>query len=251
MQRLLEVEWGSSPMEIGVEVYRIVTEVTGVRDPYREIKMGSNDLALKKYPYLKRIVERSNDPLKTAIKISISGNIIDFGALESFNIEDTISKVLQHDLNERDYRVFERKLEEASSIVFFADNAGEIVFDKVLVEELIKYNPGIKVIFVVRGFPIINDATMEDAVFIGLNKIPNVIVEKFGSDELSVESLKMGLHDAENWVSNASFSISKGQGNYELFSGFRNTFFLLVAKCPVIARSLGVKVGDPVLKYFE
>ena len=231
----------SSPPETGRLIYRKVSEITGNWDPYREIKDKSTKKALSLYPSLKSHVEKSNDSLLAAIRIAIAGNVIDFGAGRAFDIEKDTAETLKKDFVICDYGRFKDCLDKADEILYIGDNAGECVFDKVLIEEMKK-----PTIYVVRNTPVINDATYEDAVKAGIDKVATILSS--GTDApgtiLKTCSLKF-----KNVYKSSKFIISKGQGNYEALSNEKHTiFFLLKVKCQVIANDIGAGEGDIILK---
>lgn len=220
-------------------------EVLENPDPYYEEKRKYNKIALNLYPILKELVKNSKDPLYSAVKIAISGNIIDLGILDisKINFKEYIKEVLETPLALDHYEYFKRELEKAKNIVYILDNAGEIVFDKVLIEELKDKN----VISVVNEGPIINDALMEDAKEIGLDKVCKVITS--GTDIVGKIPEK-GSEEFKKAFYNADLIIAKGQGNYEnLNEKNLNIFFLLKAKCEIIAKSLGINFGGLALAY--
>ncbi len=237
---LPEIHFGATPPEIGREVYRIISKRTGIKDPYRKIKEKCTRQALSLYPELKKLINSSEDRLMTAIRISIAGNIIDFGANFDFDLKKDVGTILSQDFSINHYREFCEALDKARKILYLADNAGETVFDRFLIEEINK-----PVIYVVRAHPIINDATREDALLAGIDKVAEIVssgcdapgnILKFCSDEF----LKV--------YRSADLIISKGQGNYEgLSDEDRPIFFLLKTKCHVIARDIGIDEGSIVL----
>jgi hypothetical protein len=247
-KKLLESNWDSTPPELAHEVHKIVKSITNEKDPYKEVKKESNDLVLKMYPALKEKVEESKDPLRTAVRLAIAGNIIDFGPLQEFNLEETISEVLKKKFVIDDYEELKENLKDAETLLFFTDNAGEIGFDKLLVETFLKAKKLEKIRFVVKGGPIINDATLEDATYMGLCDLPNVKFLTLSNGEAGTGP-ERNSQTVKNWITKHDLVISKGQGNYEGLSEHNGLFFMLMAKCPVIASDLGVKVGDIILKY--
>ncbi|MBN1621499.1 MAG: DUF89 family protein [Endomicrobiales bacterium] len=250
----------SSPPETGRLIYRIVKKITGKNDPYKKIKEKSNKLALSIYGALKRKLTHSNDRMLTAIELAIAGNIIDYGAKNTLNIEEEIAKILKEeyksikDENKAifDYAGFKKALKKAKTILYLADNAGETVFDKLLIEEIIRMDKNKKIIYVVKEKPIINDALEEDAAACGLDKITEVMSSGLDTPGTILRFCnKYFLKEYKQ----ADMVISKGQGNFEALSDSkRPVYFLLMAKCPVIAKhicSLGskCKVGDIILYY--
>ena len=164
-----------TPPEIAQQVYRIVYEITGDADPYRHAKRRADDLAMSFYPAMRDRVDDSNDPLQTACKLAIGGNAIDLGARDQYGDMNTIiEESLSCALNSDDYKLFKQSITDASSILYIGDNAGEIVFDQILAEQILKINSS-KIVYAVREKPIINDATIEDTVRVGLDRVVNVI----------------------------------------------------------------------------
>ena len=247
-KNLLESDWNLTPPELAHKVHRIVRSVTNEKDPYKKVKKESNDLVLKMYPALKTKVEESKDPLRTAVRLAIAGNIIDFGVVQEFNLEETIKEVLKKKFAIDDYMSLKEKLENAEKLLFFVDNSGEIGLDKLLVETFLETKKFEKIDFVVKGGPIINDATLEDAIYVGLDSLPNSKFLVISNGD-SGTGPKRSSQEVKRWISEHDLVISKGQGNYEGLSERNDLFFMLMAKCPIIASDIGVEVGDIILKY--
>lgn len=231
----------SPPPQTGAWIYQKVSRITGNPDPYRELKQTSIARALALYPELKQRVADSRDPLLTAIRVAIAGNVIDFGVNRVFDLEADVADVLEKDFAVCDDLEFRAALDRAEDVLYLGDNAGETVFDRVLIETI-----GKKVTYVVRGAPIINDATYEDAVQSGLDRVATIVSSGSTAPGTLLEQCSDDFRDR---FQQAGFIISKGQGNYEGLSG-RNepVFFLLKAKCPVISRDIGVKQEAILLK---
>jgi hypothetical protein len=239
-----DIPFSSSPPETGRLIYKRISEITGVEDPFKEVKDKYIKIALDLYPFLKKKVNESQDRLLTAIRLSIAGNVIDFGANQEFELEKEIDEILEKDFAVNDYREFCSALENTDKILYIGDNAGETVFDRILIEEMKK-----PVLFVVRDRPIINDATYDDAVKSGLNKVAKIVSSGTDAPGTVLSTCSEKFLKIYN---NAKFIISKGQGNYETLSEENHPiFFLLKVKCPVIARDIGVKNGDIVLKMIK
>ena len=247
-KKLLESNWDLTPPELAHQIHSIVKRITNENDPYKKVKKESNDLVLKIYPELKQKVKKSRDPLRTAVRLAIAGNIIDFGVPQEFNLEKTIREVLKKKFAIDDYKKLQEKLKDAKTLLFFVDNAGEIGLDKLLVETFLETKKLKKIDFVVKGGPIINDATLEDAVYMGLDGLPN-------SEFLTMSNGEVGTGPARSsqtvkrWIREHDLVVSKGQGNYEGLSEHDGLFFMLMVKCPIIASDLGVEVGDIILEY--
>ncbi len=238
---LKDIPLDNTPPETGMLIYQKISQVTGNKDPFKKIKKENIDKALSLYPEMKKLVDRSNDKLLTAIKLAIAGNVIDFGVNRAFDIEEEIAETVNKKLVLKDYEDFKDVLCKAKEILYIGDNAGEAVFDKILIEQLKK-----PVIYVVRGHPVINDVTFQDAVSIGIDKLARVISS---GTPAPGTILKTCNSDFIKLFKSADMVISKGQGNYEGLSGEnRSIFFLLKVKCHVIARNIGAKVGDVILR---
>ncbi len=236
-----EIPMENTPAESGILIYGKIREITGVTDPYRKIKQQHIAEAKTLYPELEKMAMASDDPLLTAIRLAIAGNVIDLGINKTFDIVADVKKILKQDFGIFDYEAFKTKLAAAESILYIGDNAGESVFDKILIKQLKK-----PVKYTVRSQPIINDATMEDALASGLDAVAELI--ESGSIAPGT-ILNRCTPEFMRIYRNADMVISKGQGNYEGLSDEKRTiFFLLKAKCPVIAGDLGVKEGDIILK---
>jgi uncharacterized protein with ATP-grasp and redox domains len=231
----------NTPPETGAIIYKKVSEITNNFDPYKKIKEKNIKHAMQLYPELKFVVKESNDSLLTAIRLAVAGNVIDLGIDKEFNIVEDIETILHQEFAVFDYELFKQELETAKEILYIGDNAGEAVFDKILIEKL-----GKPVTFAVREIPVINDITFKEAKQIGIDKVAKVI----SSGSIAPGTiLDLCSNEFIEIFNNADMVISKGQGNYEGLSGVnRSIFFLLKAKCPVIANNLGVKENDIILK---
>ncbi|MCK4462605.1 MAG: DUF89 family protein [candidate division Zixibacteria bacterium] len=238
---LSDISLESTPPETGELIYRMVREITGNPDPYRELKRENTRQALARYPSLKRTIEESDDSLLTAIRIAIAGNVIDFGPNATFDIDTAIEESLEMDFAICDYSVFKNYLAKAERILYIGDNAGETVFDRLLIEQMNK-----PVTYIVREKPVINDATAEDAVQAGIDKVATIVSS--GTDAPGT-ILSTCSSEFREMLDSAEFILAKGQGNYEgLSNEDHSIFFLLKAKCQIIANDLGVTKGDIVLK---
>jgi damage-control phosphatase, subfamily I len=243
LDALKERSPGETPPEIASVIHRIVRDHGNTPDPYQAEKQKATAKALKLYPELSRIVAdtQSDKKLEIAMRISIAGNIIDLGVHASFDMEETLERVLHQPFAINHMDAFEDRLNQASSILFFGDNAGETVFDRVLIEHL-----PVPVTYIVKGSPVLNDATLDDAVMAGLDQCTTLISS--GSD-IPGTVLDQCSPDVRSLFDQATLVIAKGQGNYETLSeASEKVFNLLQVKCPVIARDIGAPVGSIVVK---
>lgn len=248
MNHLQNINFEDSPPELSREVHYIIRSITKTNDPYRNVKIESNKTAEKIYVNLKKHVENADDSLLMSIKLAIVGNVIDFGTMNRFNVDDMIDHALHKDFDTSSYPEFKKTLDESKNILYLADNCGEIFFDKLLLEELNKMNK--KITYVVKSKPIINDALKDDADISGISKIAEVLASDDGQDKSTPGVVLDFASDVfHKKFKNADMVISKGQGNYEgLNDCDRKVFFLLVAKCPLVARDIKTDVGKLILK---
>jgi len=239
---------GCTPSEMARMIHKVMEKQMGEKDFYKKIKEQSNQMALALYPKLKEKVNKSKDRLLTAVEIAIAGNVIDYAAKNTLNIEEEIERLFRADFSDIgktifDYENFKDELHKAKQVLYLADNAGEVVFDRVLIEEIPEEK---EVIYAVREKPVINDALIEDALVCGIDKRAKVMSS--GVDAPGT-ILKYCSQEFVQLFKDADMVISKGQGNYEALNDEkREIFFLFRAKCPVIAQHADVNVGDVVLR---
>jgi uncharacterized protein with ATP-grasp and redox domains len=214
------------------------------KDPFKKIKSEYNQIALSLYPSLKTLLEESPDPLWTSTRLAIAGNVIDFGIFTSIDIEGTIKRSLHNQLAVDGYSDLRNVIRESGTILYITDNAGEIVFDRLLIETLMSL--GKNVIVAVKGSPVINDATVEDATEAGLVHVCEVIDN--GSEAVGT-ILQWTSPEFQEIFKNAHLVISKGQGNFETLFGKReNMFFLFQSKCTVVSQELDLPIGSMLIK---
>ncbi len=238
---LKDIPLTNTPPETGEVIFKRVREISGVDDPLAEKKKRSTQEVLKIYPQFKQMVTSSDDPLMTAIRLAIAGNVIDFGISDDYDIEKEIQETLSKEFEICDIKAFRSALERAQNILYIGDNAGESVFDRLLIETM-----GKPTVFIVREEPVLNDVIFDDAVAAGLDKVANIYSSGSTAPGTILESCSREFREL---FGDADLIIAKGQGNYEgLSTEKRPIYFLLKAKCPVIARDIGVETGAIVLK---
>ncbi len=243
MLKILNEKWdGISAPDCARDIQSLYRSVINDPDPFREVKRDSNDTVLKMYGDLEEMVRKSDDPFITALKLAIAGNIIDFAVNDHCDLQGTMEKVLNSDFAVDHTSQLREALHKAERVLYIGDNAGEIVFDKLLVSQL--SHSGLT--YSVRGAPAINDATMEDAEYVGMTGLTRVISSGYDSPTTIVS--KSG-DVFRRCYKEADVIISKGQGNLEGLIGEhdRRIFFLLMVKCDVIAEYLGVERGSYVV----
>jgi len=236
-----------TPAMLSQAAYRTVAEVTGVLDPYWDQKTTTNAEALRLVPDLERMVRTADNPLETAVRVAVAGNVIDLGIGHAFDIDVDVRELMTRPFAINAMDDFRDNIGSGRQILYVGDNSGEIVFDRVLVEQLLA--AGSAVVFAVKAGPVINDATREDAEIAGLTGLVPVITT--GSDDIGVnwETCSAEFCDAYD---GADLVVSKGQGNFEgLTERSQNVYFLLKAKCECVAAELGVTFGDIVFKHWH
>lgn len=239
--RIFGLDLDDSPAWLSMLAYDLASQHSGKHDPYRALKREQNEAALALEESMRERIRQSADPLETALHISAAGNVIDLGILHSheIDIETVIEEVLQQRFAVDHSEALKRSLESCGDLLFLLDNAGEIVFDKLLIEELQKHTT---VTAVVKGAPMINDVLMEDADFVGLTKVCEVIDNGGGFIGSPLKHVPQHFLDR---MGAADVIIGKGQGNYETIDVFDgNVFLILRAKCEIVAEHMGVKLGQ-------
>ncbi|MCQ6254374.1 DUF89 domain-containing protein [Methanocaldococcus sp.] len=240
------------PAWMGTVVHRHLKKISNTEDPYKNLKEKANKIALK---YLDKVRELCNDNndlerLRKKVLASIAGNVIDFGA---YSIDIDIEKLIEDTLNDKlkidnsKELLEDLKNEKIKKVLYICDNAGEIIFDRILIEEILKYNK--EVVAVVKGKPILNDATLEDAKIANIDKICRVITT--GSDIIGIILEECSEEFLKEFRS-ADLIIAKGMGNYESLTEYENEidkpiYYILKAKCKPVAENIGVNVGDNIL----
>ena len=241
---LSRMDFDKAPVIMGRKIQHLIQRLSGNSDPYRALKQQFNQMALDLYPRLKAQVNSAENAFETAARLALAGNMIDFGIgrmLESAQVAATIELALSANLK-GDIQSLEQAARTAASILYLGDNCGEIVFDRLFIEQLAPD----RVTYVVRAAPIINDVTMEDARFTGMADHTRVMDN--GSDAPGT-LLSECSQEFKTAFENADLIIAKGQGNYEtLHASNRLIFFMLKVKCPAVARHIGQEIGSYVIK---
>lgn len=238
---LHSADYNRTNPELLKETWDIIRENIRTEDPYQAIKSRYNRKILELENEITEIINRNENPLKTALKISILGNLIDFAGKNRVDdkailkrIRDVDREVISKDQSDRLIDL----LMKSETLLFIGDNCGEIVLDKILIKYIQQYNPLLKIYYGVRGMPIINDSTEEDALEVGMDAYATVISNEDGSPgtilDKTGEAFNRLFHEAD-------LIISKGQGNFEslIDSNRNNLFFLFMIKCDVAARMIG------------
>lgn len=243
LHELQNLNGHKTPPETVNILYAAIAEETGGKDLFREVKGRSTREALALYPELKKMIKNAVDPFETAVRLAIAGNIIDFAASGSYDLMESVHRLLNEPLTENDIPALKKELDQASWVLYIADNAGETVFDRLLIEEIA---PCKKVVYVVRGGPILNDATIEDAFAAGIEKVSEV--RTTGYRGLGVDFERSSQDFLKLW-DEAPVIIAKGMANYETLSDQdERVFLLLQVKCDAIGEDVGQPTGSLIVR---
>lgn len=249
LSRLTDLTWEENPMDVSSDLQEIVEELTGVSDPYREIKERNNEVALRCMTKARNIIEESDDQLRAAVKIAIAGNIIDLGTYSEADPEMSMMMAERVEPTIDDYEGFSSSILRAKKLLYFFDNAGEAIFDKLLIETMIRVRgrPFERITLVGKEKPLINDVTSADLRRLGFDKLPSAVIRSIGCGRNA--KLHAKSPEIDKMFNDHDLIILKGQGNFEMFQNKSNVFFLLVVKCAVVAEALRVDKGALILKY--
>ncbi len=231
---------------IGTEIHRTIKKETENPDPYIKEREISNDIALQYLPHVEKLLS-DDDNFKNYLKVAIAGNVIDFGALGlETDMESLIIETMKKEPSVDDSKELEYELENADTVLYLADNIGEIVFDKILIEKIKDY--GVDITVALKEKPILNDACIEDALKIGLDEVSKLT--STGTDSIGIIEEDMSSEFMELFKE-SDVIIAKGLGNYEGLGEMelneKPVFCLLNAKCKPVARDIGVSMGDNIV----
>lgn len=244
---LSKTKYGLKPIDISEEMYTKIETYLKINDIFYYEKKKSNEIALKLYDTFKLRILESSDPLYEAAKLAVSGNLVDFGAMPD-SLEFLISKVSEiwnEPFSIDDFEDFKFKLLNSNTLLYLVDNAGEIVFDKLFIDIMKTFNKNLHIAVAVKGKPIINDATLEDAKQIEIDRFAKIIDTGLKTPGTSIskatEEFRKAFFEYE-------IVLSKGQGNFEGLSDEKreNLYFALVAKCDVISKFIGVEKNSKI-----
>lgn len=236
----------SSAPEIVERINLLSEKMFGKQKDYSHIKRHFNNLILSMEEDIYSRICKSENPLMEAIRYSMTGNYIDFGAMDSV-CEDKLRSMIDasHDIqiDKAEFKNFEKELSDSKTAVLLADNCGEIVFDKLLIRTINKLYPNLKTDVIVRGVPVLNDITAEDARAVGIDMLSGIYSNGTGVAGTIIGRMP---RDTREIFENADVIISKGQGNFETlrYCG-RNVYYVFMCKCSMFAERFGVEQFSP------
>lgn len=240
-------DFTKSPPEVAAGVYEHLAEIANKRDLYDEVKLKSTEHAKSMVPQLRRQIDAAEDKLLAAVKVAVAGNVIDLASEVEFDVNEEIATVFETEFAHDHYKEFSEKLTSARTLVYLGDNAGEHIFDGLALETISAMYPALKIYFMTRGKPIINDVTYDEALRDGLDAYARLIdsgVDTPGFLYSHASPIAQRLFD------HADLVLSKGMGNYECLSPAprEGICYLLKVKCNVVAESIKADVGDIICK---
>ncbi len=248
-----ETDWNVTSPDIIHDVWLMMRQMYGIHDPLEKIKKEQNETARGVYPLAKDHVLNSNDPLGEAVKFAIAGNSIDIMKAEAQTpTKETVDRIKQHTLESKDIDTLKKRIQKAKKIVYISDNCGEIFFDKLLLET-IKTNSDPEITFIARSLPVLNDATVSDALIAGIDKLARVIRNGI-SEPFPGTTLNKVSPTARKYIEEADLIISKGGGNYDTLTEETTLkgkiTFLLEAKCVPYCTIYKVPLGSLIIDNF-
>ena len=248
------LDWDTTAVEVIGDIWRKIVKRVGTPDPFSIEKSNQNEKIMDLYPHLEKMVKATDDPLYLAVKLSILGNSMDLMVADtSVSVENSISEKAKLPLSKQSYSEFKQQLKASKHVLIFGDNAGEIVFDKLLIETIRKIHLP-EITFVVRSVPTLNDATLKEATSVGLDKVATVI-ENGIDGPLPGTLLSRCSREVNDLVHRADLIISKGGGNFDTLDEERkhlnkNISFLLLSKCDPYCNYFGMNLYRPILANF-
>ena len=246
-KRATNFSFNETPPYIAKDVYEYLEQMTNLDDPLEKLKQESIKKATSYLPLINKKIENSEDKLFTAIKAAVAGNVIDFATTKEFSLDDEINSIFKTNFSINDYKIFKEKLYKVDKLIILSDNAGENVFDKVLIKTIKELLPNLKIYYATRGKAIINDITIKEALQIGIDKYCEVISS--GVDTPGLEK-KQASKEFLKLFNETSLILSKGMGNFESLESSNDSriFFLFKVKCEVVANAISRNLGEIILK---
>ncbi|MCX5813928.1 MAG: ARMT1-like domain-containing protein [Proteobacteria bacterium] len=243
--------WHIFAGEIIRDIWYLLEEITAEADPMKEAKADQNKKAMQIYPFAKQLVSNSIDPFSTALKFSIAGNALDNLVGDHHEvIEQLIPELEKFTINEENILNFRKRMQKAKKLVYFIDNCGEIVFDKLFLEA-IRQMHNIDIVIVTRTLPVLNDATLQDARSVGLAEIAEVI-ENGTQEPLAGTMLAKVSPQVKSLVEKADLLISKGGANYDCLTEEPTVegkvTYLLHGKCYPYCSDNNVSLGSLIIR---
>lgn len=246
-QHIERFDHSNTPPHNATPMYEAVANYLQIDDIYAKMKADATKSALRLVSTCKANIEKMEDRLEGAIKTAIAGNVLDLASEVMFDLDEEVAKIFTTEFAIDNFKSLKERLQATKTLVYLADNAGEQIFDKICIEVIKELYPDIKIYYFVRGKPIINDLTLEDAKKSGLDEVATLVDSGVPTPGFVQE---FATKEANRLFESADCIISKGMGNYECLGEKRSLpiYFLLKVKCQVVARSIKAELGDIVCK---
>jgi len=239
---LSKMNFDETTPEIIGEIFDMIKRHTKNPDPYKETRNYYNTLFMELLPEFERKIDQAENSFMLAVRYAIVGNIIDFNPIHNTLLEDIydcFDNMEQLELAIDDSSALMKDISIAGTLLYLGDNCGEICMDKILLKKIKELNPNVKLFFGVRGKPVVNDSISDDAYSVGIDEYAEIIDNGDGSLGTVLNRTSPAFKEVYN---KADVVIAKGQANYECLSEEdKNIYFLLMTKCDVIAKDIGVE----------
>ena len=244
------LDWSMTGSQLVEQIFKIITAASGNPDPFRRWKEQHNEKCLTLYPLLRNIVTESEDPLFTAVNLAIIGNSIDpMGRENPHDIEQAIRDSLTKTVPRSSFTDLKENLEDSSLVLYLGDNCGEIVYDKLLIET-IKSHYDTEVVFVVRSIPTLNDATLKEAMLVGMHEVADLVENGIDGPFPGTILSRCSQRLRELW-STADLVLSKGGGNFDSLDEEEDLgtplYYMLMSKCIPYREYFNVPLHNPIL----
>ncbi|HDZ91864.1 MAG: DUF89 family protein [Deltaproteobacteria bacterium] len=243
--------WDRTSPEVLEQVMELIVGATGSVDPFHDLKEEQNRRIMEICPFLRQLIHDASDPLKTAVKLAILGNTIDLMmGTRPTDVENRIEERLRIPLHERGYAEFREGLSRSELLVYLGDNAGEIVFDRLLIQVIRERYP-VHVVFIVRNVPTLNDVTLNEARSVGMDQTATIL-ENGMDGPCPGTVFERCSEEVRGLIERADMIVSKGGGNFDSFSEVNRdlrdkTIFMLLSKCYPYCEFFGVQLHRPVI----
>jgi hypothetical protein len=244
---LQDADFTLSPPVIAAPLYEHMAVLADTNDLYEHQKQHATQQANSYLPFLLESITKSDHPFIATLKTAVVGNVIDLAAEVSFDLHEAINSVFTTAFAHDDSSRLSDTLKHSTTVLYIGDNAGEHIFDALTIQSLQKLYPTIEFTYMVRGNPIINDVTMQEALDAKIDSICALMDSGVPTPGFVYE---LASSEAQELFDSADLIIAKGMGNYECMTPQKrhNICFLLKVKCSVVAASLGREIGDIICK---
>ena len=242
-----DFDFAKSPPEVARKVYEHLAVLAGKQDLYDKVKLHSSEKAKTFVPFLREQIAKAENPFMTAVKIAVAGNVIDLAAEVTFDLDTEIDKLFHTGFAHNDVDLLRQRLASAGTLLYIGDNAGEHIFDALAIEAFSRLFPQLKITYMTRGRPIINDVTFAEAEADGLGHVAALVDSGVDTPGFVYERAS---DEARRLFDGSDVVLTKGMGNYECLSPAPRTdlVYLLKVKCNVVSRSIGAEVGSLICK---